>query len=174
MVKRQRTARRSMEEHGGAWRSTEITVLHRGAEKRRRNGEHHATDNCVPLRTCSLLRFGEQTKRCSIQGRRDVGVDLRSRMNGPACRAPSSVVEHVTFNHGVPGSIPGGPTSFPIGFDPRVVPFVVVFSAGSGIQLSSSWSGVIVDVPGPHRRLLVDHVKMMQIGVERVRAGHGD
>ena len=24
-------------------------------------------------------------------------------------RAPSSVVEHVTFNHGVPGSIPGGP-----------------------------------------------------------------
>src|SRR5262249_41509035 len=25
-------------------------------------------------------------------------------------RAPSSVVEHVTFNHGVPGSIPGGPT----------------------------------------------------------------
>ena len=28
----------------------------------------------------------------------------------PASRAPSSVVEHVTFNHGVPGSIPGGPT----------------------------------------------------------------
>jgi hypothetical protein len=26
-------------------------------------------------------------------------------------RAPSSVVEHVTFNHGVPGSIPGGPTN---------------------------------------------------------------
>src|SRR5262245_41272730 len=25
-------------------------------------------------------------------------------------RAPSSVVEHVTFNHGVPGSIPGGPS----------------------------------------------------------------
>ena len=25
--------------------------------------------------------------------------------------APSSVVEHVTFNHGVPGSIPGGPTT---------------------------------------------------------------
>src|SRR5215467_2904650 len=29
----------------------------------------------------------------------------------PTRRAPSSVVEHVTFNHGVPGSIPGGPTS---------------------------------------------------------------
>ena len=27
----------------------------------------------------------------------------------PLARAPSSVVEHVTFNHGVPGSIPGGP-----------------------------------------------------------------
>ena len=27
----------------------------------------------------------------------------------PHARAPSSVVEHVTFNHGVPGSIPGGP-----------------------------------------------------------------
>ena len=26
-------------------------------------------------------------------------------------RAPSSVVEHLTFNQGVPGSIPGGPTS---------------------------------------------------------------
>jgi hypothetical protein len=25
-------------------------------------------------------------------------------------RAPSSVVEHLTFNQGVPGSIPGGPT----------------------------------------------------------------
>src|SRR6266436_1381325 len=27
-------------------------------------------------------------------------------------RAPSSVVEHVTFNHGVLGSIPRGPISF--------------------------------------------------------------
>jgi hypothetical protein len=26
-------------------------------------------------------------------------------------RAPSSVVEHVTFNHGVPSSILGGPTN---------------------------------------------------------------
>jgi hypothetical protein len=30
----------------------------------------------------------------------------------PAIRAPSSVVEHVTFNHGVLGSIPRGPTMF--------------------------------------------------------------
>ena len=28
--------------------------------------------------------------------------------------APSSVVEHLTFNQGVPGSIPGGPTSRPL------------------------------------------------------------
>jgi hypothetical protein len=27
-------------------------------------------------------------------------------------RAPSSVVEHLTFNQGVPGSIPGGPTNY--------------------------------------------------------------
>jgi hypothetical protein len=41
--------------------------------------------------------------------------DDRHRKRKPAprtLRAPSSVVEHVTFNHGVPGSIPGGPTSF--------------------------------------------------------------
>jgi hypothetical protein len=30
----------------------------------------------------------------------------------PRARAPSSVVEHLTFNQGVPGSIPGGPTTF--------------------------------------------------------------
>ena len=34
-------------------------------------------------------------------------------------RAPSSVVEHVTFNHGVPGSIPGGPTNKIRGFCDR-------------------------------------------------------
>ena len=40
---------------------------------------------------------------------------LARRVVAPKCggdalqRAPSSVVEHVTFNHGVPGSIPGGP-----------------------------------------------------------------
>ena len=34
-------------------------------------------------------------------------------------RAPSSVVEHVTFNHGVPGSIPGGPTNVISGFRDR-------------------------------------------------------
>ena len=41
--------------------------------------------------------------------------DWRShRINDSHCletfRAPSSVVEHVTFNHGVLGSIPRGPT----------------------------------------------------------------
>ena len=38
--------------------------------------------------------------------------DLANALRSPVwhLRAPSSVVEHVTFNHGVPGSIPGGPT----------------------------------------------------------------
>ncbi len=41
---------------------------------------------------------------------------LRSRMGIPSGRVPSSVVEHVTFNHGVLGSIPGGPiTTLPTG-----------------------------------------------------------
>ena len=33
-------------------------------------------------------------------------AEARQREGG----APSSVVEHLTFNQGVPGSIPGGPT----------------------------------------------------------------
>ena len=45
-------------------------------------------------------------------GRKKVQSALRYRHNDRfGQRAPSSVVEHVTFNHGVPGSIPGGPTS---------------------------------------------------------------
>ena len=38
--------------------------------------------------------------------------------NAVLLRAPSSVVEHLTFNQGVPGSIPGGPTSLRLAREP--------------------------------------------------------
>src|SRR5207249_5972091 len=47
-------------------------------------------------------------------------------------RAPSSVVEHLTFNQGVPGSIPGGPSPFP----DRVRTLITL---GSSIPTCAPW-----------------------------------
>ena len=53
---------------------------------------------------------GHEAVKYSASGVDDVH-DPRSRMAVSHQRAPSSVVEHVTFNHGVLGSIPRGPTN---------------------------------------------------------------
>ena len=69
----------------------------RSAPRGCRRGVHRASIR----RRCS--------EKCERAVRRAMSSDYNDRFR---LRAPSSVVEHVTFNHGVPGSIPGGPTSF--------------------------------------------------------------
>ena len=64
------------------------------------------------LRQSTAVLIGHRTKEPENVYRRGHAIvsngDLSQRLE--TFRAPSSVVEHVTFNHGVPGSIPGGPT----------------------------------------------------------------
>ena len=112
----------------------------------------------------SLLRKADDPVR--------VAVGCVTLLGSIARRAASSVVEHLTFNQGVPGSIPGRPTSSLRVFHPGASrqlepprdvsePWIVAHAFEAGERARHEYEGGVAFVTGFldefHRAILLAH-----------------